>query len=66
MKTLVWGYFQGPPGTGKTRTLLAFMQVLCAANRTRPDSQSGMGPILAAADTNAACDNLVEGLLARG
>jgi hypothetical protein len=63
-------YTQGPPGTGKTRTLLGFMQVLCATNRQRGAgggmSRGTTGPILAAADTNAACDNLVAGLLERG
>lgn len=52
--------WQGPPGTGKTRTLLALIRVLCAAGL--PDSR----PLLATADTNAAVDNLVEGLVGCG
>ena len=56
---------QGPPGTGKTRTLLALLEVLARINAV-PGRRQTMGPILACADTNAATDNLVEGLLARG
>ena len=56
---------QGPPGTGKTRTLLALLEVLARINAA-PGRRQTMGPILACADTNAATDNLVEGLLARG
>lgn len=51
---------QGPPGTGKTRTLLALIRVLCAAGL--PEGR----PILATADTNAAVDNVVDGLAACG
>lgn len=55
--------WQGPPGTGKTRTLLGLMEVLVrAAGREGVN----IGKILAVADTNAAVDNLVEGLAARG
>ncbi len=56
---------QGPPGTGKTRTLLALLELLSRINGA-PGRAQRMGPILACADTNAATDNLVEGLLARG
>lgn len=51
---------QGPPGTGKTRTLLALIRVLCTAGL--PEGR----PILATADTNAAVDNVVEGLAGCG
>ena len=57
---------QGPPGTGKTRTLLALLQVLATANAMQPQRFAQVGPILACGDTNAATDNLVEGLLERG
>lgn len=57
---------QGPPGTGKTRTLLALLQVLATANAMKPKRFAQVGPILACGDTNAATDNLVEGLLERG
>lgn len=52
--------WQGPPGTGKTRTLLAFIEVMVNSRPVNPFT-----PILACADTNAAVDNLVEGLMAR-
>jgi len=55
---------QGPPGTGKTKTLLALLHVLAAADGARRAEHAG--PILACGDTNAATDNLVEGLLQRG
>lgn len=54
---------QGPPGTGKTRTLLAFIQTLVMHP---PRRQSRFLPILACADTNAAVDNIVEGLEGKG
>ncbi|EIE21783.1 P-loop containing nucleoside triphosphate hydrolase protein, partial [Coccomyxa subellipsoidea C-169] len=57
--------WQGPPGTGKTRTLLALLEILARISGT-PQRAAMMGPILACADTNAATDNIVEGLLARG
>ena len=57
---------QGPPGTGKTRTLHAFIEVLVRTNEMSPLRQQDMGGILAVADTNAAADNLLEGLLQRG
>ena len=56
---------QGPPGTGKTRTLLALLEVLSRISG-EPGRPNAMGPILACADTNAATDNLVEGLVERG
>ncbi len=55
---------QGPPGTGKTKTLLALLHVLATADGARRAEHAG--PILACGDTNAATDNLVEGLLQRG
>ena len=61
--TTLW---QGPPGTGKTRTLLALIAVLVATNSANPRRWGAMGPVLACADTNAAVDNIVEGLDARG
>ena len=51
---------QGPPGTGKTRTLLVLLRILCRLSAVSPE----MGPILACADTNAATDNILEGLVA--
>ncbi|KAK9807686.1 hypothetical protein WJX72_006138 [[Myrmecia] bisecta] len=57
--------WQGPPGTGKTRTLLALIQVLVGTLNT-PKRLEEMGAVLACGDTNAAVDNLVEGLLAAG
>ncbi|KAL3136519.1 hypothetical protein ABBQ38_005768 [Trebouxia sp. C0009 RCD-2024] len=54
--------WQGPPGTGKTRTLLAFMEVMVKT----PSMIFPFAPILACADTNAAVDNIVEGLVQRG
>lgn len=56
---------QGPPGTGKTRTLLALLEILARIGAA-PGRLQRMGPILACADTNAATDNLVEGLVERG
>eukprot|EP00958_Prasinococcus_capsulatus_P009224 scaffold906_cov395-Prasinococcus_capsulatus_cf.AAC.11 len=44
---------QGPPGTGKTTVALQVIRIWL---------QSGVRPILAAADSNTAVDNLVEGL----
>ncbi len=57
---------QGPPGTGKTRTLLAFIQVLVEAVGDSALARKRQGAILAVGDTNAAADNLLEGLLERG
>ena len=53
---------QGPPGTGKTRTLVALIQTILAANGAVTRQMEALGPILACADTNAATDNLVDGL----
>ena len=56
---------QGPPGTGKTRTLLALMKALSVATRL-PERWHVFGTMLACAGTNAATDNLAEGLIAEG
>lgn len=54
---------QGPPGTGKTRTLLALITVMCKIIQHRGRAFTlHFGPILATAGTNAAADNLLEGL----
>lgn len=58
--------WQGPPGTGKTRTLLALVEVLVRTSLLQPSRAAAMGPLLACADTNAAVDNLVEGLAGKG
>ncbi|WIA20873.1 hypothetical protein OEZ85_005221 [Tetradesmus obliquus] len=59
--------WQGPPGTGKTRTLLALVEVLVKTALAEPETRwKAMGPLLACADTNAAVDNLVEGLADKG
>ena len=55
--------WQGPPGTGKTRTLLAFLELMCQLQQV---PSSVIGTILAVADTNAAADNLLKGLIDRG
>ncbi len=57
---------QGPPGTGKTRTLLALVEVLVKTSQLQAERAAAMGPLLACADTNAAVDNLVEGLVGKG
>ena len=54
------------PGTGKTRTLVSFVELLCRAAAATPERRQQLGAILAVADTNAAVDNLAEGLLGRG
>ena len=64
-RTCAHTYTQGPPGTGKTRTLLALVCVLLATTAL-PHARAAMGPLLACADTNAAADNLVDGLVSRG
>ena len=57
---------QGPPGTGKTRTLLAYLEAMVLTNRDVPAAKATLGAPLACADTNAAVDNIVEGLIERG
>eukprot|EP00798_Chlamydomonas_sp_ICE-L_P000563 gene563-1973_t len=58
--------WQGPPGTGKTRTLLALVGVLVQTASRSAARWKEMGTILACGDTNAAVDNLVEGLHKQG
>ena len=53
-------HLQGPPGTGKTRSLLAYIELMVTNKPLRP-----ITPLLACTDTNAAVDNLVEGMVAR-
>jgi hypothetical protein len=48
---------QGPPGTGKTSTACALLALASAGSEA---------PLLAAADSNAAVDQLLEGLIRRG
>ena len=48
---------QGPPGTGKSTAAVALLKLA---------SMSASGPLLACADSNAAADNLLEGLVAHG
>eukprot|EP00198_Chlamydomonas_reinhardtii_P000811 XP_001690146.1 predicted protein [Chlamydomonas reinhardtii] len=50
---------QGPPGTGKTTTIVQFIRFLKQELRYPH-------PILAAAQSNVAVDNLLEGLLGCG
>ena len=57
---------QGPPGTGKTRTLLVLLEIFSKLSRVKAQGGAVIGPIFAGADTNAATDNIVEGLLGRG
>lgn len=57
---------QGPPGTGKTRTLLGLLHVMTKLSGWLEEAHNiRLGPILACADTNAATDNILEGLFAR-
>lgn len=58
---------QGPPGTGKTRTLLGLLETMVGLSKWLKSTHGiALGPILACADTNAATDNILEGLFARG
>lgn len=57
---------QGPPGTGKTRTLLALLQILSFMVRVDTGGEQGVGAVLACADTNAATDNILQGLWEKG
>jgi len=63
--TRTFTIWQGPPGTGKTRTLLAYLALLCSLASTT-QRKGEIGTILAVADTNAAADNLLQGLLKHG
>ena len=56
---------QGPPGTGKTRTLLALIEILSRLSYVKTQGGATTGPVLACADTNAATDNIVQGLVER-
>eukprot|EP01025_Chloroclados_australasicus_P005026 TRINITY_DN11411_c0_g1_i8.p1 TRINITY_DN11411_c0_g1~~TRINITY_DN11411_c0_g1_i8.p1 ORF type:complete len:1025 (-),score=122.83 TRINITY_DN11411_c0_g1_i8:579-3653(-) len=63
--------WQGPPGTGKTSALISLLELVCHANEiirdsNLPNAWCTTGKILVCADTNAATDNLVEGLMSRG
>ncbi|PRP84909.1 hypothetical protein PROFUN_07563 [Planoprotostelium fungivorum] len=51
---------QGPPGTGKTHTTVQLVRVLLHILKNK--SEGKRVPILCAADTNVAVDNLLEGL----
>lgn len=61
-----WATWQGPPGTGKTQALLSLLDILCSTAAKSKARFREMGPILACGDTNAATDNIVEGLHKRG
>ncbi|KAG7671204.1 hypothetical protein Ndes2526B_g02329 [Nannochloris sp. 'desiccata'] len=63
--TRTFTIWQGPPGTGKTRTLLSYLALLCSLASTSQRKKE-LGTILAVADTNAAADNLLQGLLEYG
>ena len=54
---LLWPNTVGPPGTGKTKVAVAILKAWVLSGQYR-----GQG-ILAAADSNIAVDNLVEGLV---
>lgn len=54
--------WQGPPGTGKSRTLLGLTYVLCKVARARQYNKQKIGKVLAVAETNAAADNLLDGM----
>lgn len=58
--------WQGPPGTGKTRTLHSLVRLIIRCfNAVGPKvaKDLGFGQVLAIAGTNAAADNLLEGLI---
>lgn len=57
---------QGPPGTGKTRTLLALLEILSRMVRVDTGGDREVGAVLACADTNAATDNILQGLAEKG
>lgn len=57
---------QGPPGTGKTRTIHALVEALARTYGATAERQRELGQILVCADTNAATDNIVEGVAAAG
>ena len=48
---------QGPPGAGKSTASVALLKLA---------AMSSESPLLACADSNAACDNLLEGMLSQG
>eukprot|EP00890_Picochlorum_soloecismus_P000319 jgi/Picsp_1/1288/NSC_04769-R1_regulator of nonsense transcripts 1 homolog len=52
----------GPPGTGKTRTVIGFASVICSMRERSMDTKQNLGRVLAIAETNAAADNLLEGI----
>ncbi len=56
-------HMQGPPGTGKTRTRHALIQAVVACDEAISRSRSQHEQVLAVAGTNAAADNLLQGLV---
>ena len=52
---------QGPPGTGKTKTLQVMTEALLLYV-DQAELRSDMGAVLCCAQTNAATDNILEGL----
>jgi len=52
----------GPPGTGKTRTVIGFASVICSMKERSMETRQNIGRVLAIAETNAAADNLLEGI----
>ena len=57
---------QGPPGTGKPRTIPALVEALARSFGKTRERQRELGQILVCADTNAATDNIAEGVVAAG
>lgn len=57
---------QGPPGTGKTRTIHALIEALVHTFSRNRGRFGPLGQILVCADTNAATDNIVEGVWGSG